>query len=359
VALPCPLEAGWETLVTLRLPRVEGGRPSGGFSAVSYDPGSDLLELLSDAPRGVVQRWSGLRSLVAAAQAGAVQSPAGPSPFLRPRAPLPLHSGSAQLPEAMDGEGLVRLGGDLWVASEGRRSAARPAQLLRFDAATGALRQALELPPAWLPAPGRGLEMNKGPESLALWRQAGRADRLLMASETALLQDPPGQVRLLLWIPSASGATARPLRSLALPGAWSLTELLLVPQARGTAGLLALLRRFEEPDRWGAKLLLYPPPSPEDGAAATAAPLGAADPPANPLPPRHSWDLLATGPGRTGLPPDNWEGLGWGPPLADGRATLVLVTDDNFNPLQANLLAVLAPRRLAGCRSTHAGEPVW
>ena len=360
--LPCPLEAGWEALLTLRLPRLDvSGRPSGGFSAVAYDPSTDLLELLSDSPQGFVQRWSGLRHLVAAAQRGRAEA----AQTLEPRDGLVLRSGDAQLPREMDGEGLVRVGSDLWVASEGRRSASRPAQLLRFEAASGALRQALELPTAWQPAPGRGLEANKGPESLALWRQASGADTLLMASETALLQDPAGQARLLEWQLSASGATARPLRSLALPGGgvWSLTELLVVPQPHGAAGLLALLRRFEEPDRWGARLVLYPSPARTATASefgATPAP-AAAQSPANgeanrtsPMAPIHSWTLLANGPGNPGLPPDNWEGLSWGPTLADGRATLVLISDDNFSPFQANWLAVLAPRRLASCRATHS-----
>ena len=36
-----------------------------------------------------------------------------------------------------------------------------------------------------------------------------------------------------------------------------------------------------------------------------------------------------------GLPHvDNLEAMAWGPPLADGRRTLVLCSDDNFNPLQ-------------------------
>ena len=37
-----------------------------------------------------------------------------------------------------------------------------------------------------------------------------------------------------------------------------------------------------------------------------------------------------------------------GPSLADGRITLLLASDDNFNPLQANRLALIAPKRI-GC----------
>lgn len=36
---------------------------------------------------------------------------------------------------------------------------------------------------------------------------------------------------------------------------------------------------------------------------------------------------------------DNTEGMCWGPPLADGKRTLVVVSDDNFNPLQTTQFA--------------------
>lgn len=88
------------------------------------------------------------------------------------------------------------------------------------------------------------------------------------------------------------------------------------------------MRGFEPPASWWAQLLLLAPPGP---AGAVQAPLS-------------RWDLLATG-----LTPDNWEGLALGAPLADGRPTLLLVSDDNFSPLQANRLARLAPRRQPGC----------
>ena len=51
--LPCPLEAGWELVRTIALPRtLADGRPLGGFSAAAYQPMQDRLWLLSDAPVG-------------------------------------------------------------------------------------------------------------------------------------------------------------------------------------------------------------------------------------------------------------------------------------------------------------------
>ena len=94
--------------------------------------------------------------------------------------------------------------------------------------------------------------------------------------------------------------------------------------------LLALVRGFQPPSTWTAQLLLFPYPNSSD------------TPP--PLQPVHGWNLLAAG-----LPPDNWESLAIGPRLRDGRTTLVLASDDNFNPLQSSWVAVMAPRRDQPC----------
>jgi hypothetical protein len=257
---------------------------------------------------------------------------------------LPL-TGSSGEPFAhpLDGEGLVMEGENIWIVSEGRRTADRPAALLRFDRRSGRLRERIELPPEWRAAPGQGLDSNRGPESLALLPPA----QLLLAAERPLLQDTPGSVRLLrygpLAAPMAAGPAGReppgftPLGSLALPlkgPEWGLTELLPLPEG---AGLLGLVRGFEAPGRWWATLQLLPPLPPSTAAGSAA--------PAPPLRPLHGWDLLAEG-----IAPDNWEGLAVGPPLSDGRPTLLLVSDDNFSPLQANRLARIAPRRQPSCR---------
>jgi hypothetical protein len=331
--LPCPLAAGWEILARTRLPRTdEQGRPSGGFSAAFHEPERGELLLVSDAPRGVLAGWRLRRR--------------GADLSLHPTGTLPLRGTPRQpLPTAIDAEGLVIEANQAWVVSEGRRRPDRPAQLLRFDRHSGALLQSVPLPPAWRAAPGRGLEANGGPESLTLLRTtAQEPPLLLLAAEQPLRQDPPDRVRLLGW-PLSAAATTPPGDSAApspwvgftplrLPGrGWGLTDLLALPPGSGATGLLALLRRFEPPDRWEARLALYPLPSP--------APDGAAGPPLEPL---ASWDLLATG-----LPPDNWEAITPGPRLGEERASLLLASDDNFNPLQENHLVEIAPRRSPAC----------
>jgi hypothetical protein len=330
--LPCPLTAGWELVAVVRLPRLDGaGKPSGGFSAASYRADRDQLWLLSDAPKGQLVGWGGLGKL-------------GKSP-LRPLGVVRLRSGKgATLPQSIDGEGLVLLGERAWVASEGRSSSKRPTQLLGFDRRSGELQLAMPMPAEWQPAQGRGLAANRGPESLTLLQRQGKAAMLLMAAETALIQDPPGQVRVLGWPLGAGMASAagdpKPMQPLRLPrgDGWGLTDLLALPEAPPGptlgAPLLGLQRRFQAPDQWSNRLALYPLPRPITAAGNAA-----------PLLPLMSWDLKAIG-----LPPDNWEAITTGPRLEDGRPTLLLASDDNFSPFQANHLARLAPRRTAACR---------
>ena len=43
-----------------------------------------------------------------------------------------------------------------------------------------------------------------------------------------------------------------------------------------------------------------------------------------------------------GIPIDNIEGMTFGPPLPDGRQTLVIVSDNNFNAGQFTQFIVLA-----------------
>jgi hypothetical protein len=310
--LPCPVPVRWDLLRQFSLPRTGlDGERIGGFSAAVFDASSAELLLLSDLARGSVSVWGGLAEAL----------DRGTAPRLLSSLPLQRHP--------MDGEGLVRLNGQLWVASEGRRTADRPAELLRFDASTGNLLQVVALPAAWQSADGVGLDANAGPESLSVWRQPNGVPMLMMATEKPLLQDPPRHVRLLRWQWRAGqdfssvAPTAVAQGALLLPHGddWGLTDLLVL---QPSGQLLALLRRFQFPNQWQIRLALYPIPDPLQ--ARPAAPLG-------------QWDLLSIG-----LEPDNWEALTAGPALADGTQVLLVVSDDNLSALQANRLAMLSPR---------------
>lgn len=321
VLLPCPLEAGWEVVQHQVLPRdSDDGRVLGGFSAMVADAAGQRLWLLSDAPEPFTVVLEGQ----------------GTPPRLRwqPQAPQPL-KGAPLTP--LDGEALVTTGGPTglrwWMASEGRLNPEQPAELLQLDrpAAMAGLRVLgrYPLPDDWQPRPGRGLRPNGGPEALVPLP----GERLLIAAEAPLQQDPPDRLRLLLadtrhgvrYQPLAPTIAFRPA-----PGAeahWGLTELVALPGGR----LLALWRGYAPPDRWWTRLELLPALAP--GTAATT-----------PLQPLAAWDLQAAG-----LAADNWEGMAPGPPLQGDRASFWLVSDDNFNPLQANRVALIAPRRVPGC----------
>lgn len=320
----CSHWSGWRKLWETTLPRQNSsGTATGGFSAASYNAKRDRLWLLSDLPEAQLSSWSGVAN----------------GPPLKPLFSMALaRGGSSRQNVVIDGEAFVIANDQIWLASEGRRSADRPAQLLQLAAKTGAPIKALALPPDWQPSPTGGLESNSGPESLIQLNAPGQPLQLLMAAEKSLRQDPADQVRLLRWwwSPGKNSQVDPPLASpqgaLQLPSdkGWGLTDLLVWRGGKEQPmTLLALLRRYIAPNTWHNRLALYRLPRP--GTLST---------------PLHSWDLQSIG-----LTPDNWEGLSQGPPLADGSPTLLLVSDDNLNPLQANRLALLKPERLTSCRS--------
>ena len=322
--LPCPLAAGWELLRTIPLPRTgSDGQPMGGFSAAAYVQNEDRLWLLSDAPRGHLVPFSGLRAQMTGR--GALR--AGPRLLLRDGA-------GELLPEGFDGEGLVLAGDGAWIVSEGRRTPERRARLQRHSLRNGRLLEERSLPAAWQERPGQGLKANKGPESLT----RTPAGDLVLAAEAPLLQDSAVDAQDLVPLAvQVSGEPPRPLGRIALGPAGAaasrslgLTELLALD---APPALLALLRSYSPPQRWTAQLQLLPlPASPREKEP--------------PLVPARGWDLLDAG-----LPADNWEGMAWGPQLDDGRVVLVLVSDDNFNPLQRSWVSLLVPRRGSGCPS--------
>jgi len=328
----CSHSFGWQKVWETTLPRQNlSGAAIGGFSAASYDAKADRLLLLSDLPDAQFSTWSGVAN----------------GPALKPLFSMALASGgSSRQNVVIDGEAFVIANDQIWLASEGRRSVDRPAQLLQLAAKTGALLKTLALPPDWQPSPTGGLESNSGPESLIQLNSPGHPFQLLMAAEKPLRQDPADHVRLLRWWwspgknPQVDPPQASPQGALQLPldrpselssdKGWGLTDLLAWRDGKEQSlQLLALLRRYIAPNRWHNRLALYR--LPRSGTVST---------------PLQSWDLQSIG-----LTPDNWEGLSQGPPSADGTPTLLLVSDDNLNPAQANRLALLKPERPARCRS--------
>lgn len=316
--LPCPLELGWITTMDVTLPETHHGT-----SALSFDPAKHRLWLLSDLPDATLSSWT------------------LPTPRSNPRL-----LSSQQLQSAdtnglqLDSEAMVIDGDQLWIASEGRASPDRAALLLRFALHRGALVETVALPREWQPEADQGLESNAGPESLARLSPPKAPLELLMASERPLRQDPPDQVRLLRWFwpPGSDRTRAAPqseehgaLRGPAESG-WGLTDLLVLhPEGAGRPQLLSLWRRHRDPLQWDNQLRLYPLPT--AGTVVDAL---------------EHWDLQAIG-----LTPENWEGIAVGPLVSPGQPSLLLVSDDNRNPLQSSRMALLLPRRAKGCVGAH------
>ena len=331
-ALPCPLDAGWALIRLWELPKqADNGLSLGGFSAAAYQASDDRLWLVSDASRGYLLP---VGPLAKALRTGG-QLQVGPRLVLRDKNGTPL-------PPSLDAEGLALTGDHgVWIVSEGRRRAGHQARLQRFSLRDGRLLETTPLPPAWKALGGQGLAVNQGPESLTRSIDGG----LLLAAEAPLLQDraPSDRDSVRLAHLDPEGVMQEhgrvPLDSISEDPEETigLTELLALD---GPSALLALIRRHR-PLQWTASLQLFS--WPERASQLTLQPL-------------KGWDLT-----RDEVPPDNWEGLAWGPELNDGRRTLVIVSDDNFSLIQRNLVGVLAPRRSPNCRSLpgHSVSVVW
>lgn len=309
---------GWQKGV-----EVELSRENGGYSAVAYDTPRHQLLLLSDLPSAELSTWS------------------VPTPRSQPRrlSSVQLQAGLwQQQPQILDSEGLVLNGDQVWVASEGRGRADRPALLLRFSRRDGTLLQRVPFPDTWQAGERQGLQSNAGPESLARLSAGAARLELLSAAERPLLQDASNRVRLLRWwwpaghdpnadppVPVEQGSLLMPEQ----PG-WGLTDFVVLQE--GVAGerapfLLTLWRRFKEPLQWENQLRLYP--LPRNGVTSQAL---------------MRWDLQAIG-----LTPENWEGISLGPRMSAGQPSIVLVSDDNLSSLQSSRLAVLVARQSPSC----------
>ena len=115
----CTPVEGWQLQWEHALTRQgEAGEAIGGFSAIAYEPRQGRIWLLSDLPQPELSLWGWPlpRS----------------TPQLRLQRPITAHGSTG-----LDGEGLVLTAHQLWMASEGRRTAERPALLLRVNRSDG------------------------------------------------------------------------------------------------------------------------------------------------------------------------------------------------------------------------------
>lgn len=318
------------------------GTTVGGLSALDFHPASGLWVALSD-DRSALQpaRFYTLR-LDPAAPGLALQLQDVVT--LRDASGDPYPSGRAG-GEVVDPEGLRLLpdGRHLLWTSEGdaRRRLPPALHLSRLD---GRHVRSFDVPPTlhFSAATGTGPRNNETFEGLALAPDGRTA---WVAMEGPLQQDGPrptvegpgGPCRFTAFDVASGRAIgqrayqpdALPLAPL-LPGGPAdngVSEILMLDTHR----LLVLERAYAMGT--GTSLRLY-----EVDTRAGSDTLGqeALVPGAfTPLPKRPVADFARLGLERL----DNTEGMAWGPPLANGARSLVVVSDDNFNPLQATQFA--------------------
>jgi len=324
------------------------GLPFGGISGLTAASGGRILYGISDAQQG-----GRLYTFEVDAS----------GPALRVHTLDVISLGMAPGDENPDPEGIVLLpDGRFAISAEGTDREPRQPPTINIYGRHGDFVERLTLPEAFVPEPtgpqSRGARGNAGFESLAL---SPDASRLFTATETALVQD--GQpatfdagtrTRILEF--AAHDDTFRPARQFAYdldplprppyaPGFYTTGVVDLLALSRSS--LLALERGFvenkESPEQARSTIRIYHVDLSGATDVSTLASLAGST---DVLPAKKTLLLdLSTAKGLSpelepGL--DNFEGIAIGPRLADGRATLVLVSDDNFSVAQRTWFLLFA-----------------
>jgi len=324
---------------------VDENIPLGGLSGLTYDPACDLFYALSDD-----------RGYVAPPRVYTLKLELD-GPFVRPLEVITLRDerGDAFGRGVLDPEAVsLAPDGMLWVGTEGEAHREVPPRVLGFRL-DGALLTELEIPQPYLPGEDRGVRSNHGFEGLSV---SPNGSRIIAAVESALVQDGPNAdldhgavIRLVAFDAATRRAVSerayrvepvpdepRPTTAYRSIGVSEILALddhrVLVVERSFSAGVGNTVRLFLADLRTGDDIT------------------GFASLPAD-VKPVHK--TLIADLADLGIDPDNIEGLSLGPVLADGRPTLVLVADNNFQPdVQANQFLVLA---VSGIEAKPAQRP--
>jgi endonuclease/exonuclease/phosphatase family metal-dependent hydrolase len=312
---------------------VDEDMPIGGLSGLTYDPACDLFYAVSD-DRGYLAppRVYTLRV-----------DPNGPS--IRPFEVITLrdHDGRSFPRGVLDPESIALApGGTLWIGTEGEAHRAVPPRILGFRL-DGALVDELEVPRAYHPGEGRGVRSNHGFEGLSV---SPDGSRIFAAVESALVQDGEDAdldhgttVRIVAFDADSRRVVAeRAYRVEPVPDEPSppdayrsigVSEILALDDRR----IVVVERSFSAGVGNTVRLFLADLQTGDDATGLEALPAGH----------RPVKKILIADVDDLGVDPDNLEGLSFGPVLPDGRRTMVLIADNNFQPeVQRNQLLVLA-----------------
>jgi len=341
-------ESGVELLGETVVSRTLSGTsvPVGGLSGLSYDATTDRFFAISDDPSRLgAARMYRLRIDLD------LERPALEGVEVEATIQLRQQDGSAFALRTIDPESLARSAEGTWiVASEGFVDNGVPAALFEFTLDGGWVRR-LRLPRRLKPKQGKGVRHNLALESATVTPE-GRW--FYTATENALHQDggeatvTRGSSSRLLRYELPRGRRDRSYLYLTEPIALppegeafavnGLVDLLALDRDR----LLALERSFTAGKGNTVRLFIADLGSSTDVSGVRRL---EARSEIVAVKKRLLVDLADLG-----VRPDNIEGMAFGPSLPDGRRTLVLVADDNFNPrVQRNQLIALAvdPSRLA------------
>lgn len=245
----------------------------------------------------------------------------------------------------LDPEGLaLSPQGTLWLSSEGVYATETPPQLLEFNPETGDEIRSLAIPPEFTvkidPQTRRqqsGVQSNLGLESLTLTPVGQGATqepvRLFTLNESPLAQDldlsvaeEGGRLRLLHYYladgpPLLISEHLYSLDTMSLAVVNGVSELL----ALDNSGHFLSLERSLTPFGWQVKLFQI--------AIAGASDISGRPALQGTLPnlKRIQKQLLLDF-NTLDLPMRNWEGMTWGPQLSEGSPSLILMSDNNFEP---------------------------
>ena len=307
------------------------GVPLGGLSGLTYDAASGrYLALSDDRSENGPARFYRL-DIRLPAGGGA---PAAPVVTIEAAIPLRAPGGAPFARRTLDPEGIAVGGERIYISSEGEAKVGQAPFVAEFDRAGQFVRE-LPLPARYRPAKGAavGVRNNLGFEALSLTPD-GRY--LLAGTENGLAQESPAaapgvpsRTRLLRWDLERAGPPEEFLYvvdpvSVTPPSPSDLIVNGLVEAIALDRDELLTLERQWVPGV-GIEMKLF-------AVSLTGAPnVAAVDPPATQELPAARKTLLLNF-ADLGLPLDNFEGMTFGPPAADGRRPLFIVSDDNFNP---------------------------
>ena len=367
-APPPPAPVGAVTVVGRTvLPRdleFEGTR-IGGFSGITRDETTGRYWVISDdrGQYGPVRVYR-LRIDLPTGPGGA--QPAAPAVVVEAMLPLRDASGRPFAPSMIDTEGIALVPDGFLVSTEPIVRKGVQA-FIGAHGPDGVLRREIPLPARYRTEGERGIRDNLGFEGLATTRDG----RYLFAGlENALAQDGPTAD---VGVPSRSRLLRFDLRTPGRPAEFVYVVDAVSPAppdaeaARGNGlsdllpiddeHVLVLERQFIEGIGNGLRIYEVSLEGATDVSGLDSL-KGASFVPAS--------KSLVVDFADIGIRPENFEGMTFGPPLPDGRSTLVVVSDDNFNPAQdPTTFVVLALDRTpmtvariqgAGHRSPYEGS---